>query len=511
MNKLVDFKSTKVHYQLPVEELIQQTLDCKAGVLNDTGALVISTGKFTGRSPLDKFIVKDINTENTVDWNKFNQPFSAACFSKLKTDMISYLDRQPSVWIRDAYACADAAFRLKIRVINEEPWCSHFVANMFLAPDAPQIEGFDPDWTVIQAPGFKAIPSEHGTRQRNFTVVSFSEQTILIGGSGYTGEIKKGIFTVLNYILPLKSKVLSMHCSANEGTEGDVALFFGLSGTGKTTLSADPERILIGDDEHGWSESGIFNIEGGCYAKIINLSKEYEPDIYGAIREGALVENACFLPDSNRLDYNCASITENTRASYPLALIPRSKHLSLSGVPRNIFFLTCDAYGVFPPVSKLSNKQAMYYFINGYTAKIAGTEEGIKEPQVTFSACFGAPFLPLAAEHYAGLLNEKLKKNNTNVWLINTGWTGGAYGTGKRISIAYTRAIIAAALSGCLAEAVYLTHPVFGINIPQNCPDVPIEILNPWESWDSWSDYEAIAQKLLEQFKQNEKMHLLSV
>jgi phosphoenolpyruvate carboxykinase (ATP) len=497
------FVRAQVYYQLTTEKLVQQTLQRKKGVLNDTGALVVQTGKFTGRSPADKFIVRDAITVNTVDWNKFNNPISEACFKLLKDELINYLDEQTHIWARDVYACADHNFRLKLRIINEEPWCNHFAANMFIEPQEMELHTFVPEWTVIQAPGFKADPAYHGTRQSNFTVVSFTDKTVLIGGTGYTGEIKKGVFTVLNYLLPTKHKILTMHCSANQGDKGDTALFFGLSGTGKTTLSSDPARKLIGDDEHGWDYKGVFNMEGGCYAKIINLSREQEPDIFNAIKQGALVENTKFVDNTNTIDFESKAITENTRVSYPLNFINRSIIPSIANVPKNVFFLTCDAYGVLPPVSRLTTEQAMYYFISGYTAKIAGTEEGIKEPQVTFSACFGAPFLPLHPNVYAKLLKNKLEHYGTKVWLINTGWTGGPYGIGSRISIAHTRAIITAVLNNQLDEVAYLPHPTFGMAVPQCCPGVPPNILNPSETWADTSEYERISKELLEKFKLN--------
>ena len=498
---MIDLK-VKVHYQLPAEKLVEQTLERNEGVLNDTGALIISTGAFTGRSPADKFIVKDEITENTVDWNKFNHPIGKDSFEKLKNDIVNYLNTKNEVWMRDACVCASPDFNLTLRVVNEHPAGNHFALNMFIEPKR---DSQKPEWLIIQAPGFKADPKEHGTRQRNFTVVSFTHKTILIGGSGYTGEIKKGVFTILNYILPLQYSVLSMHCSANEGVNGDTALFFGLSGTGKTTLSSDPERSLIGDDEHGWDDKGIFNFEGGCYAKVINLSKEYEPQIFNAIREGALVENTKFINGSNMIDFANKEITENTRVSYPLNYISNAKIPSFSGIPTNIFFLTCDAYGVFPPISKLTAEQAMYYFISGYTAKIAGTEEGVTEPQVTFSACFGAPFLPLHPSVYAMLLQDKLEKYNTKVWMINTGWTGGAFGVGSRIKLPYTRAMINAALAGKLDHVKYKAHPAFGMMIPQTCPGVPSTMLNPADTWKSQDQYNKIAALLAHKFEENYK------
>jgi phosphoenolpyruvate carboxykinase (ATP) len=495
--------NTKIHFQLPIQELVEHTLRRKEGVLNDTGALVVFTGEFTGRSPADKFIVKDEQTANSADWNKFNNAIAGEHFLLLKRDLLSYLDQQKEVWVRDAYACSNPAYRLNIRIVNENPWCNLFCANMFIAPAAGDPDQFEQGWLIIHAPGFKADPLLHGTRRANFTIISFSDKTILIGGTGYTGEIKKGIFTVLNFILPYQRNVLSMHCSANEGTKGDTALFFGLSGTGKTTLSSDPSRKLIGDDEHGWDDGGIFNFEGGCYAKVINLSSKDEPDIFRAIRSGALVENTTFTNGTNVIDFKSKAISENTRVSYPLDSIKNAKKTTVSAAPQNLFFLTCDAYGVFPPISKLSTEQAAYYFINGYTSKIAGTEEGIKEPQLTFSACFGAPFLPLHPEFYTRLFSEKLEKHRPNVWLVNTGWTGGSYGTGSRINITYTRTMISAALNGLLDNVSYQAHPVFGIMVPQTCPGVPEELLNPWNTWADQEAYYATAEMVAGKFREN--------
>jgi phosphoenolpyruvate carboxykinase (ATP) len=491
------------NYQLSTEQLREQILSREEGVLNDTGALVIQTGHFTGRSPADKFIVEDSVTTNTVDWNRFNKPISENQFDRLLQDQINYLANLPELWARDACACDDPAFRIRLRVITETPASSHFAANMFIAPHPEELNSFAPDWQLLHAPGFHADPGVHGTRQGNFTVVSFSHKAILIGGTGYTGELKKAVFTILNYLLPLKHNVLSMHCSANEGPEGDCALFFGLSGTGKTTLSSDPLRSLIGDDEHGWHDTGIFNFEGGCYAKVINLSEAQEPAIFRAIRPGALVENTRFTQKTNKIDFSDSSVTENTRVSYPLDFIPNAKKPAVSRIPRHIFFLTCDAYGVLPPLSKLSQEQITYYFLNGYTAKVAGTETGILEPQVTFSACFGAPFLPLRPEVYAKLLREKTAKYDTQVWMINTGWTGGTYGTGSRISLAYTRAMITAILSGELDKVTYYPHETFGLLIPQSCPGVPTALLDPRKAWTDPAAYDLAAKKLQESFRDN--------
>lgn len=493
-----------LHYQQSPGELAGHTLRRKEGRLADTGALVIRTGEFTGRSPQDKFIVKDAVTTNTVDWNNFNIPIDESYFFQLRKKLVTYLNRQPEVWVRDAQACAHPDYKLNIRVINDNPWGNLFAYNMFLRPDEEDLLDFEPDWYVLQAPGFKADPVTDGTRQHNFAVISFTHKTILIGGTGYTGEIKKGIFSVLNYLLPQQKGVLSMHCSANIGPKGDTAVFFGLSGTGKTTLSAHPRRRLIGDDEHGWADDCIFNFEGGCYAKTIDLSAEKEPDIFNAIRIGALVENTTFIEGSDRIDFKSKKFTENTRVSYPLSFIDNMAEPSVGKVPENIFFLTADAYGVLPPISKLTTQQAMYHFISGYTARVAGTETGITEPKATFSACFGAPFLPLRPGKYAAMLGQKLKQNpDINVWLINTGWTGGPYGTGQRINLKYTRCMIEAALNGSLKEVAYIEHSVFGMLVPQQCPGVPEGILNPGNTWSDAGAYYIAAGKLAKMFIQN--------
>lgn len=492
-----------VHYQLSPEELVEQAVFRGQGVLNDTGALCIRTGEFTGRSPLDKFIVKDALTENTVHWNNFNIPIEEKYFLQLKKKLLQYLGSRKEVWVRDAYACADPAYRMNIRVINEHAWSNLFAYNMFLRPEEEALEHFEPDWHIIHAPGFKADPLTDGTRQHNFAVISFTHKTILIGGTGYTGEIKKGIFTILNYVLPHDNNVLSMHCSANMGAKGDVAVFFGLSGTGKTTLSADPERKLIGDDEHGWTPDGIFNFEGGCYAKTIDLSEAKEPEIFHAIRPGALVENVVFFNRTNTIDFSNKTITENTRVSYPIHYISNAQEPSIGGLPKNIFFLTCDANGVLPPISKLNPGQAMYQFISGYTAKVAGTEVGVTEPKSTFSACFGAPFLPLHPGQYAAMLGKKMKEHQVNVWMVNTGWSGGCCGIGSRMKLAYTRAMITAALKGQLDQVAYEAHPVFGVMMPASCPGVPAEILNPRSTWADVAAYDARAKDLALQFIKN--------
>lgn len=492
-----------IHYQLSPEELVEQTLNRGEGVLNNTGALCIDTGEFTGRSPQDKFFVKDAITENTIHWNNFNIPIDEKYFHQLKKKILDYLGSKNEVWIRDASACADENYKLNIRVINENPWSNLFCYNMFLRPKTETVENFVPDWQIIHAPGFNADPAVDGTRQHNFAIISFVHKTILIGGTGYTGEIKKGIFSILNYILPHDKNVLSMHCSANMGIEGDVAIFFGLSGTGKTTLSADPNRKLIGDDEHGWTAKTVFNFEGGCYAKTIDLTQEKEPEIFNAIRKGALVENIAFFDGTNQIDFTNKTITENTRVSYPLTYISNALEPSIGKLPKNIFFLTCDAYGVLPPISKLTVGQAMYQFISGYTAKVAGTEAGITEPKATFSACFGAPFLPLHPGFYAKMLGDKMIENKVNVWMINTGWSGGAYGVGSRIKLPFTRSMITAVLNGDLDNATFETHPIFGMMMPTKCANVPDNILYPRNTWSDKNAYDASAKQLAQLFIKN--------
>ena len=495
--------SHTIHYQLNPDELIADALRTGDGILSNTGALVINTGEFTGRSPKDKFIVKDEVTSNTVNWNEFNLPLAENYFDVIFNKVTEYLNKRPEIWVRDAYACADERYRLNIRVINEKPQNNLFAYNMFIRPDEDELDTFEPEWHILSAPGLRLNPNECGIRQHNAAVISFKHKVILIAGTGYTGEIKKGIFTVLNYILPQQNDVLSMHCSANMGENGNTALFFGLSGTGKTTLSADPDRMLIGDDEHGWADNNIFNFEGGCYAKTIDLSEEKEPEIYQAIRSGALVENTVFIPGTNKIDFTSKSITENTRVSYPLDFISNSIEPSIGEIPENIFFLTCDAYGVLPPISRLSPDQAMYQFISGYTAKVAGTEAGVTEPKSTFSACFGAPFLPLHPGKYAAMLGDKLRKHNVKVWLVNTGWTGGPYGIGNRMKLSLTRAMISAALEGKLENVTFEKDEVFGFEVPTSCPNVPASLLNPKNTWDDKNAYNLKAEFLAKQFTKN--------
>lgn len=500
-----------VLWNLAPATLIEKTIKFGQGKLSRTGALAVNTGEFTGRSPEDRFIVKDETTEHNVAWGKPNYPFDSEKFDQLFTKMVNYLDYRNEIYARDCYACANLDYRLNIRVITELPWQDLFAYNMFLRPSDEGVLRIEPDWHVIAAPGFRANPSIDGTRSPNFAIINFTKKIILIGGTAYTGEIKKGIFSVLNYILPLERKVLSMHCSANIGVAGDTALFFGLSGTGKTTLSTDPNRKLIGDDEHGWSTTSIFNFEGGCYAKCINLSAVREPDIYNAITFGAMLENVGFAKDGATVDYKDSSITENTRVSYPLHHIKNIVFHSRGEIPKNIFFLTCDAFGVLPPISRLTPEQAMYHFLSGYTAKVAGTEAGVKDPSSTFSACFGLPFLPLHPTVYAQMLGEKISKGaksgdgKINVWLINTGWTGGPFGTGTRMELPHTRAMITAALNGDLDDVAYETDPIFGLSIPTSCSDVPTLLLNPRNTWKSQSDYDRYANELAKRFVNNFK------
>lgn len=493
---------TTAYCNLSPAELIQQSLDKKMAVLSDTGALCVNTGKFTGRSPDDKFTVDNAITHDTVNWSKFNIAISQEKFDKLWAKVCTYFAGK-EVFVQDNFACADMRYRISVRIFAEYPWSAQFAGNMFIRPKAEEIEGFEPEWCIYCAPGFLAIPEVDGTRQSNFSMIDFATKRIIIGGSGYTGEIKKSIFTILNYLLPEEKGVLSMHCSANIGKEGDSTIFFGLSGTGKTTLSADPNRGLIGDDEHGWSDTGVFNFEGGCYAKTIDLTEEKEPDIYHAIKPEAILENIAFYPNSNKPDYSDKSITENTRVSYPLSHIRNAVFPSLGGHPKNIFFLTCDAYGILPPISKLTTGQAMYHFISGYTAKVAGTEAGVTEPKATFSACFGAPFLPLHPTKYAAQLGVKIDTYKPNIWLINTGWSGGAYGVGSRMKLSYTRAMITAALAGELNAVDYDTDSVFGLFFPKTCPNVPSELLNPRNTWIDKTAYDVQAQKLADLFNKN--------
>ena len=500
-------KNAKVNYQLSAKQLHQQSLQKGQAKQADNGALAVNTGEFTGRSPLDRFIVKDAVTQDKVWWGDINIPFDADKFDSLYDKVTAYLSDK-EVYVRDSYACADPQYKLNIRVINEYPWSNMFAYNMFLRPTATELEGFDPEWLIVNAPGFMADAAVDGTRQHNFAILNFEKKIALIGGTGYTGEIKKGIFSALNFILPVFKNTLPMHCSANVGKNQDTAIFFGLSGTGKTTLSADPERKLIGDDEHGWTnENTVFNFEGGCYAKAIDLSEDKEPEIYHAIKKGAILEN--IIMDKNGvIDFSDTSITQNTRVSYPIEHIDNIQKPSIGKNPKNIFFLTADAFGVLPPISKLTPSQAAYHFISGYTAKVAGTEAGVTEPVPSFSACFGAPFMPLHPTRYAEMLSKKMKEAGVNVWLVNTGWSGGQYGVGKRMALKYTRAMITAVLKGDLGNYTYEDyhiHSVFGVAQPRRCPGVPSSVLSPRTTWNNDDAYYKTAFKLSNAFRKNFK------
>jgi len=488
-------------YQLCPAELVEESIKNREGTLADSGALAIDTGKFTGRSPKDRFIVCDEQTEGQIWWSDINIKISEKHFEGLYNKMVHYMANK-EMYVRDAYACADPNYAISIRVITEYAFQNLFANNLFLRYSANQLPQ-QPEWTILAVPSFLANPAEDGTRQENFSIINFSKKIIIIGGTAYTGEIKKGIFSVLNFLLPQQRQTLSMHCSANVGANGDTAIFFGLSGTGKTTLSADPDRNLVGDDEHGWGDSSIFNFEGGCYAKCVDLTEEKEPQIYKAIKFGALLENINYYPNTRSVDFTNTAKTENTRVAYPIYNIENALLPSVAPIPQNIFFLTADAFGVLPPISRLTTGQAMFHFLSGYTAKVAGTEAGVVEPQLTFSACFGKAFLPLHPTAYAKLLGEKLKKHQVNVWLVNTGWSGGPYGIGKRTKLAYTRAMIAAALTGELKNAAYERHEIFGLDMPLRCKGVPDEILNPRNTWANAQAYDNKANELAQAFISN--------
>ncbi|TVZ55908.1 phosphoenolpyruvate carboxykinase (ATP) [Lutibacter sp. Hel_I_33_5] len=500
-------KNATVRYQLTSDELHDETVEKNQGKVSSLGAIAVNTGEFTGRSPKDRFIVKDDITKDKVWWSDINLPFDAEKFDKLYDKVTSYLSEK-EIFVRDSYACADENYKLNIRVVNEYPWSNMFAYNMFLRPTDEELKDFSPEWTVINAPGFLADADIDGTRQHNFAILNFTKKIALIGGTGYTGEIKKGIFSALNFILPVFKNTLPMHCSANVGIEGDTAIFFGLSGTGKTTLSTDPNRSLIGDDEHGWTaENTVFNFEGGCYAKVINLSEEQEPEIYSAIKKGAILENVV-MNEKGDVDFSDISITQNTRVSYPIYHIENIQKPSIGKNPKNIFFLTADAFGVLPPISKLTPAQAAYHFISGYTAKVAGTEAGVTEPVPSFSACFGAPFMPLHPTKYAEMLSKKMVESGVNVWLVNTGWSGGQYGVGKRMALKYTRAMITAVLNGDLGDYTYEDyhiHSVFGVAQPRTCPGVPTSVLSPRATWNNDEAYYKTAFKLSNAFRVNFK------
>jgi phosphoenolpyruvate carboxykinase (ATP) len=492
-----------VHWNLIAPELFQAAARRNEGEFADMGPFVAVTSPHTGRSPNDKFVVKEPSSEQDVDWGKVNQPMSVDHYKILLTDVRQHLSRLDELFVEDLYCGADPAYRLSVRYISPNAWHMAFVRNMFIRPELSDLPTFDPNFTVLHAPEYRAEPARHGTRSSTFIVLNIAERTILIGGTRYAGELKKAMFTVMNYLLP-KQGVFPMHCSANVGKDGDTALFFGLSGTGKTTLSADPHRGLIGDDEHGWSSDGIFNFEGGCYAKVINLSPESEPDIYRTTQMfGTVLENVVLDPSTKKVRFADQSITENTRASYPLHYIRNYVEGGRGGHPRNVILLTADAFGVLPPIAKLTPQQAMYFFLSGYTAKVAGTERGVKEPQPTFSACFGAAFLVWPAVKYAKMLGQLLKQHQSNTWLINTGWTGGPYGKGKRIKLSYTRTIAKAALAGDLDQVKTQQDSVFGLAVPVEIPGVPADVLNPRTTWADPKAYDEQAKKLATMFRDN--------
>ncbi|HEV7594071.1 MAG TPA: phosphoenolpyruvate carboxykinase (ATP) [Gemmatimonadaceae bacterium] len=493
----------QVHWNLIAPELFKDAARRGEGEFADMGPFVAITAPHTGRSPDDKFVVKEPSSEKDVNWGKINQPISPEKYHLLLADVRNHLNDSSELFVEDLYCGADPAYRLSVRYVSPNAWHMAFARNMFIRPERSDLPTFDPNFTVLHAPEFRADPARHGTRTSTFIVLNLAERTILIGGTRYAGELKKAMFTVMNYLLP-KQDVLSMHCSANVGKAGDTALFFGLSGTGKTTLSTDPDRALIGDDEHGWSEEGIFNFEGGCYAKVINLSPETEPDIYQTTQMfGTVLENVVLDPTTKKVKFADQSITENTRASYPLHYIRNYVEGGRGGHPRNVVFLTADAFGVLPPIARLTPEQAMYYFLSGYTAKVAGTERGVKEPQPTFSACFGAAFLVWHPTKYAKMLGELLNEHKSHVWLINTGWSGGAYGTGKRIKLAYTRAIARAALAGDLDDVKTDIDPIFGLAVPAEIKGVPNKVLNPRSTWPDPAAYDAQARKLAAMFREN--------
>jgi phosphoenolpyruvate carboxykinase (ATP) len=493
----------EVHWNLIAPELFKAAARRNEGEFAEMGPFVAITSPHTGRSPNDKFVVREPASEKDVDWGKVNHPLTLDRYQLLLKDVRSYLNDSPELFVEDLYCGADAGYRLSVRYVSPNAWHMAFVRNMFIRPEHSDLPTFDPNFMVLHAPEFQANPARHGTKSGTFIVLNLKDRTVLIGGTRYAGELKKVMFTVMNYLLP-KQGVLSMHCSANIGKDGDTALFFGLSGTGKTTLSADPRRGLIGDDEHGWSDAGIFNFEGGCYAKVINLSPESEPDIYRTTQMfGTVLENVVLDPITKQVKFADQSITENTRASYPLHYIRNHVVGGRGGHPRNVIFLTADAFGVLPPVARLSPEQAMYYFLSGYTAKVAGTERGVLEPQPTFSACFGAAFLVWHPTKYAQMLGERLRHHGSKVWLVNTGWSGGAYGSGKRIKLSHTRAIVHAVLAGELDNVSTAMDPIFGLAMPTEVDGVPAKVLNPRTAWTDPTAYDAQAKKLARMFREN--------
>lgn len=493
---------SQTYWNLGTAALVENAIRRREGLLAAGGPLVVRTGQYTGRSPDDKFVVREPSTQERIWWGPVNRPFEPARFDALYGRLLAYLQGN-DLYVQDCFAGADPRYRIPIRIITEYAWHNLFVRQLFVRPDWTQTGEHVPRFTIIDVPKFHAFPELDGTRSEAFVVVHLEKRLVIIGGTSYAGEMKKSAFTFLNFVLPLQ-QVLSMHCSANLGTAADVALFFGLSGTGKTTLSADPGRRLIGDDEHGWSDTGVFNFEGGCYAKCIRLSREFEPQIWDAIRFGTVLENVTIDPTTRILDFDDGSLTENTRAAYPAGFIPGAVIPGVAGHPSHIFFLTCDAFGVLPPIARLTPEQAMYHFLSGYTAKVAGTERGMgDEPAATFSACFGAPFLVLHPTVYANMLGERIAQHRVRCWLVNTGWTGGPFGVGGRIKLPHTRAMLHAALSGALADVPTEQDPVFGLQVPTACPGVPAEILTPRATWADPAAYDTRAAELAGRFRKN--------
>ena len=494
---------SKIHRNLSVEKLLEAATQKNEGMITSTGSLSVKTGKYTGRSPDDRFIVFDDLTHDKVHWGKVNKQIPTETFEKLSQKMKKFVDGK-ELYIFDGFVGADPENRLPIRVINDHAWQSLFVHQLLIRPSATELESHEPEFTIICINDFEAIPEVDGTSSNAFILINLSKRLVLIGTTNYAGEIKKAIFSVMNFILPSKG-VFPMHCSANIGKDGDTSLFFGLSGTGKTSLSADPQRMLIGDDEHGWSDKGIFNFEGGCYAKCINLKEKHEPQIWNAVKNGAVLENVVINKESLKPDFDDGSLTENTRAAYPLDYIPGAVIPSVGGNPKVIIFLTADAMGVLPPLAKLSKNAAMFHFMSGYTSKLAGTEIGVKEPKAVFSKCFGAPFMPRPASVYAEMLGEKISKHNTSVYLINTGWSGGPYGVGERIKIEYSRAMVTAALTGSLDIVKFSHNDIFNLDVPTECPNVPSEVLEPRNTWVDKDAYDLSAKKLAQMFVDNFK------
>lgn len=493
---------SNVHIQLSVPQLVEAAVIRGEAKLTADGAITAETGKYTGRSPKDKYIVEEASSKDKIDWGSVNRPISSEVFDKLYNKVLDHLKKNDDIFVFKGFAGADSASRLAIQVVNEYAWHNLFVHQLFIRPTEEELQQHEAQFTILSAPSFKADPAVDGTNSETFIIVSMEKRIVLIGGTEYAGEMKKSIFSIMNYLLP-EQGIMPMHCSANVGEEGDVALFFGLSGTGKTTLSADANRKLIGDDEHGWSDNGVFNIEGGCYAKCINLSQEKEPEIFGAIRFGSVLENVVIDPETRIPDYDDGTLTENTRAAYPIHNIDNIVIPSMAGHPKTIIFLTADAFGVLPPISKLTKEQAMYHFLSGFTSKLAGTERGITSPEATFSTCFGSPFLPLPATVYAEMLGKKIDEHNAQVFLVNTGWTGGVYGVGKRMELKYTRTMVRAALAGDLNDVETEVNGVFGLEMPTAIEGVPSEVLNPRNAWENPEEYDIKAKELANMFREN--------